>query len=89
MSNSRNYKTVWCVKCQDHHRPSQPTRHVVFHTDPFGTRYIPEIPNRYCLHCCRIISYDRNYGGWYHHGYRHGYKQCESPPIQYTYATPR
>lgn len=85
---TRNYRTAWCVQCQDDHRPPQPQNNKGFHTDPFGTRYIPEIPNRFCCHCRRIITYDRTYGGWYHHGYRHGYKQCEAPPIHYTYATP-
>ena len=64
-----NYRLQWCVRCQDFHRPPQPQNHKMFHTDPFATRYIPEIPGRLCRHCGWPIEYDRAWGGWYHDGW--------------------
>lgn len=61
-----NYRLVWCTLCQDMHRPPQPAQHKAFHTDPFATRYIPEIPNQTCTNCSLAIRYNRHWGGWYH-----------------------
>lgn len=71
-----NYRTEWCVRCQDEHRPPQPQNHKVFHTDAFGTRYVPEIPDQRCIHCGWSIKYDRTWGGWLHYGPNGGQRQC-------------
>ena len=86
-----NYKLAWCNQCQDWHRPPQPQNHKGFHTDPFGTRYIPFLPTQTCTHCGGSIEYDRNYGGWLHSPGlfgRYAFRQCLITPAQWADAQP-
>lgn len=84
MTDLRNYRTEWCATCQEDHRPTQryhsaacnDTLTKVFHTDPFGTRYIPEISDQRCIHCGWFIQYDRTWGGWVHYAATGKQKQC-------------
>jgi hypothetical protein len=79
---TRNYRTEWCVQCQDDHRPPQPQNHKMFHTDPFGTRFIPEIPDQQCIHCGWWIQYERTWGGWVHYGAYGKVRQCSITPAK-------
>lgn len=79
---SRNYRTEWCVRCLDHHRPAQPTVHKTFHTDYWAIRYVPDMPELDCVHCGADIVYDPVWGGWYHSGT----DMVPCPPIPVTRA---